>query len=169
MFRAAVASMLVISAGAGAAPAYDWNDGLNLQKKEGDQYALIFSPYTRHFTEDGSHSHVWLIGVERERADHALAGAAFFTNSFGQPSAYIYPWGKTFHELLGQPQLYAKLTAGVIYGYRGEHKDKIPFNQLGIAPAIVPAIGWDLGDGFQLQGNLLGFNGMMFQLTLPLK
>ena len=167
MARAAVATLLVASAG--AALAYDWADGFSLQKKEGDEYALIVSPYTRHFTYDPKHAHVWLVGIERERADKSLAGIAFFNNSFGQPSTYIFPWGMTFHELLGQPQLYAKVTAGLLYGYRGEYKNKVPFNYEGFSPAIVPAIGWELGDGFQLQANLLGFNGMMFQVTMPLK
>jgi len=37
--------------------------------------------------------------------------------------------------------IYAKLTGGVLQGYRGEHRDKIPLNRLGVAPAIVPTVG----------------------------
>lgn len=151
------------------ASAYDWTDGFDLQKKEGDQYSLLVSPYTRHFTVDPRHAHVWLLGLERERADKSLAGFAVFHNSFGQLSTYLFPWGRRYPEFLGQPRLYAKVTAGLLYGYRGEFKDKVPFNHAGFSPGIVPAIGWDLGDGFQVQANLLGFNGMMLQLTLPLK
>ena len=36
---------------------------------------------------------------------------------------------------------YGKLTAGLIYGYKGEYRDKIPFNRFEIAPAIVPSLG----------------------------
>lgn len=169
LLRAATAIALIASAGAASAGDYDFADGFNLQKKEGDQYSLLVSPYTRHFTYDPKHAHVWLVGIERERADNSLSGIAFFNNSFGQPSLYFFPWGKTFHELLGHPQLYAKITAGLLYGYRGEYKNKVPFNYEGFSPGIVPAIGWDLGEGFQVQANLLGFNAMMFQLTLPLK
>jgi hypothetical protein len=167
MTRSAVAAALFVFAG--AASAYDWADGFNLQKKDGDQYALIVAPYTRHFTEDSKHKYVWLVGIERERADQSLAGVAFFSNSFGQPSTYIFPWGMNYHNFLGQSQLTAKITAGLLYGYRGEYKDKVPFNHNGFSPAIVPGLAWELGDGFQAQANLLGFNGMMFQLTLPLK
>jgi hypothetical protein len=167
--RAAVAFLLFAFAGAASADSYDFADGFNPQKKAGDQYALIASPYTRHFTYDPKHAYVWMVGIERERADHSLAGIAFFSNSFGQPSAYFYPWGMTYRELLGHPQLYAKITAGVLYGYTGEYKNKVPFNYGGFSPGIVPSLGWDLGEGFEVQANLLGFNGMMLQLSLPLK
>ena len=30
-----------------------------------------------------------------------------------------------------------------MHGYRGEFRDKIPFNRIGVAPAILPAIGID--------------------------
>ena len=153
----------------GTASAYDWTDGFSLQKKEGDQYAVIVSTYTRHYNEDPEHRHVWLVGLERERKDGSLAGIAYFSNSFGQPSAYIFPWGKSYREFLGQPQLTAKLTAGLLYGYVGKYEGKVPFNHDGFSPAIVPALAWELGDGFQVQANMLGFNGMMFQLTLPLQ
>ena len=161
----AAASFLV----AGPASAYDWTDGFSLQKKEGDQYAAIVSPYTRHYNEDPEHRHVWLVGIERERMDGSLAGVAYFNNSFGQSSAYIFPWGKTYRQFLGHPQLTAKLTAGMLYGYVGKYEDKVPFNHNGFSPAIVPALAWELGDGFQVQANMLGLNGMMFQFTLPLQ
>ncbi len=167
--RVAVTFLLVAFAGTASADRYDFADGFNPQKKEGDEYSLIVSPYTRHFTYDPKHAYVWLVGIERERKDNSLAGVSFFSNSFGQPSAYFYPWGMKYHELFGQPQLYAKLTAGLLYGYRGEYKNKVPFNFEGFSPGIVPALGWDLGEGFEVQANLLGFNAMMFQLSLPLK
>ena len=154
---------------AGNASAYDWLDGFSLQKKEGDQYALIVSPYTRHYHEDPEHKRVWLVGLERERADGSVAGIAYFSNSFGQSSAYIFPWGKSYRQFLGQPQLTAKLTAGMLYGYVGKYEDKVPFNHNGFSPAIVPALAWELGDGFQVQANMLGLNGMMLQFTLPLQ
>lgn len=36
---------------------------------------------------------------------------------------------------------YAKLMAGLIHGYKEPYEDKIPFNGLGIAPAVMPALG----------------------------
>lgn len=40
---------------------------------------------------------------------------------------------------------YVKVPAGFIHGYRGEHRDRIPLNQLGVAPAILPAAGIEIG------------------------
>lgn len=73
-----------------------------------------------------------------------LAGAAYFRNSFNQDSGYAY--GGLRHDVLrrNQATVYLKLTGGVLYGYKGEFQDKIPFNSsAGFAPAIVPAIGID--------------------------
>lgn len=137
--------------------------------RKGDRNALIFSPYTLHFSPSSEHQHVWLVGIERERENGLVAGAAFFTNSFGQPSLYYYPWGAVYRGLGGNPQLYAKLTAGLLYGYTGKYENKVPFNHSGFSPGIVPALGWDLGDGFEVQANMLGFAGLMVQLSLPLK
>lgn len=149
--------------------AYDWTDGFDLSKREGDRYKVIFSPFTHHFNYSEDHKNVWLIGVDREREDRSLAGIAYFTNSFGQPSVYIYPWGYTFRGLLDTPQLYAKLTAGLLYGYRGKYEDNVPFNHNGFSPGIVPALGWETKDGYQAQLNLLGFAGLMLQFSLPIR
>jgi hypothetical protein len=149
--------------------AYDWGDGFNLEKKEGDRFGLSLSPYTYHFDPSDEHKDVWLIGFERERENSSLAGVNYFTNSFGQPSAYIFPWGKMYRNLFDQPRLYAKLTAGLLYGYRGKYEDKVPLNYNGFSPAIVPALGWETAGRFQSQINFLGFNGIMLQLTFPLR
>jgi hypothetical protein len=146
-----------------------WTDGFSLRHEDTDRRALIFSPYTRHFSPSPEHEDVWLVGIERERENGLVAGAAFFTNSFGQPSMYYYPWGIVYRNIAGEPQLYAKVTAGLLYGYTGKYQHKVPFNYHGFSPGIVPALGWDLGDGFELQANLLGLAGLMLQLSLPLK
>ena len=36
---------------------------------------------------------------------------------------------------------YFKITGGLLHGYKEPYEDKIPMNQLGIAPAIVPTFG----------------------------
>ncbi len=147
----------------------DWGDGFNLSKKEGDQYNFLVSPYAQHFHPSPNHKHVWLVGVERERADQSLAGAAFFSNSFGQPSVYLYPWGQTYRDLLGQSQLYVKWTAGLLYGYRKPYENKVPFNHNGFSPAIIPAIGWEFENKYTVQLNFLGLNGAMLQFSLPVR
>jgi len=151
------------------AQAYDWGDGFNLSSKPGDHLNLIASPYTAHFHPSDEHEYVWLLGVERERADGALAGAAYFSNSFGQESGYIFPWGEIYRNVFDHPQMYVKWTAGLLYGYRGKYEDKVPFNHGGFSPAIVPALGWEFGSKQQIQLNMLGLNGLMLQFTQPLK
>lgn len=161
-------AILVFGMASTVALAYDWASGFDLTAKEGDRYRLILSPFTHHFNYSEEHKDVWLVGVFREREDGAVAGAAFFKNSFGQSSAYIYPFGKIYRGFFDQPRLYAKVTAGLLYGYRGQYKDKVPFNSNGFSPGIVPAIGWEHASGHQAQINFLGNSAVMFQVSVPL-
>nr|WP_285275554.1 sn-glycerol-3-phosphate transporter [Halopseudomonas bauzanensis] len=97
------------------------------------------SVWTTHFDPQPDHNNNQdLIGLERHRGDSYLWGAATFRHSFGERSWYGYA-GKRF-EFAGTP-FNAKLTAGLLYGYRGEYRDKIPFNRFGVAPAVIPSVG----------------------------
>lgn len=97
------------------------------------------SVWTKHFSPDPEHNNNQnLIGLERHRDDSYLWGAATFRHSFGGRSHYGYV-GKRF-DFAGTP-FNAKLTAGLLHGYRGEYRDKIPFNRFGIAPAVIPSLG----------------------------
>ncbi len=165
--RLAIASAAFLCSGQVAA--YDWTDGFNVGVKDGDRYNLIVSPYAQHFRSSPEHEYVWLVGAERERSDGSLAGAAYFSNSFGQPSAYIYPWGKTFRNLVDDAPVYVKLTAGLLYGYKDPYENKIPFNRDGFAFAVVPALGWEFSGRQQVQLNFLGLNGVMLQFSLPVR
>jgi len=148
--------------------AFSWTDGFNLAQKEGDRYSLIFSPLTHHFNHSDEHEHVWMVGGFRERSDGGITGAVFFNNSFGQPSTYIYPFGKIYRGLFSQPKLYAKVTAGLLYGYVGQYKNKVPYNKNGFSPGFVPALGWQHEGGYQSQINLLGTAGIMLQFSIPI-
>lgn len=150
------------------AAAYDWTDGFRLEKKQGDRYALMLSPYTRHFENNPQYESVWLVGVLRERSDASIAGVALFSNSFGQPSAYFFPWGKIYRNVFGNPKLYAQISAGLLYGYRGQFEDKVPLNYNGFSPGVVPAIGWEFARGYRAQIDLIGLNAAMFQLSVPI-
>ena len=96
-----------------------------------------------------------------------LAGAAFFKNSFGQPTQYVYGgWlARPFQD--AQP-LYFKITAGVLHGYKEPYEHKIPFNSSGYAPAILPAAGYCY-NRFCSEFILFGTAGVMltFGVTLP--
>lgn len=47
-----------------------------------------------------------------------------------------YDWPMTVNS-----DVYLKLTAGLLWGYRGEYRDKISLNRLAVAPVILPAVG----------------------------
>jgi hypothetical protein len=103
-----------------------------------------------------------LIGVEVHNPERWFTGAAWLKNSFDQPIWYFYA-GREFP--LWQPsedlEVRAKLTAGGLRGYDGDKKDKISYNSLGIAPAILPTIGARWGR-FEADMLLFGTAGAMF-------
>jgi hypothetical protein len=112
-------------------------------------WSLAFSLYTKHFDPDPDHVNDQnLVGVEAEFRNRWLAGAAAFDNSFGQPSQFLYV-GKSW-PIAGSEYFYFKLMGGLLHGYKEPYEDKIPLNGLGIAPAIVPAVGaryrWAFGE-----------------------
>ena len=121
----------------------------------------MVSPYVYHFSNDPEHKYAWLIGLERQRADNWLWGAAYFSNSFGQDSGTAYV-GYIWNNLFNQPALYLKVVAGIMYGYVDPYEDKVPLNSNGWSPIIVPALGWRLTPTDAVQIELLGGAGLMF-------
>lgn len=113
---------------------------------------------TRHFSPDPDHNnHQDLIGLERNEASGFLYGAATFRNSFSQRSYYAYA-GKRF-ESADYP-VYLKVSGGLLQGYKGQYRDKIPLNHLGVAPVIIPSVGAHYGP-VAAEVVLLGFNAAM--------
>lgn len=126
---------------------------------EGDELLLQTSIWTKHYNPEPDHNnHQKLINLEYYFNDEMkffvnpeqlswrddirwLTGAATFKNSYDQQSLYLYGGGRYDYFLDEHSQAYIKLTAGLLYGYRGEYKDKIPLNNLGVAPVILPALG----------------------------
>ena len=49
--------------------------------------------------------------------------------------------GRTW-PLWGSENWYVKLMGGLLHGYKDPYDDKIPLNELGVAPAIVPSLGF---------------------------
>lgn len=106
-----------------------------------EQRFVYTSLYTTHYDPDPDHVDGQpMVGVEFEIPGNRLVGMAFFDNSFGQDSQYLY-WGKKWH-VRESEHWYLKLTGGLLRGYKEPYDDKIPFNGLGIAPAVIPAIGY---------------------------
>ena len=101
------------------------------------------SLYTRHYSPDPEHNnHQDLIGIERNQASGWVLGGATFRNSFSQRSNYAYV-GKRYDSR--EYPLYLKVTGGLLQGYRGDYKDKIPLNRFGVAPVIIPSVGTHYG------------------------
>jgi len=98
------------------------------------------SLYTKHWSEDPDHvNNQKLLNIEFETSTGWMYGFAHFDNSFGQPSQYLYA-GYSW-PLFGKDWTYFKLTGGFLHGYKEPYDEKIPLNDLGVAPAIVPSFG----------------------------
>ena len=128
------------------------------------KWDLTISPFTYHWTHNPEHKNVVLVGIDSHLKGDRFCGLALFTNSFGQGSAYGYV-GQQWNGIFGNPNLFTKVSAGLIYGYRGQYKNKIPFNNLGIAPAIIPSIGYAFSPKDSAQIFLLGIAGLNFTYT----
>lgn len=132
---------------------------------EHDYWQIQTSVYTRHYHPEPDHNnHQRLIGLERGYASGNLWGGAVFRNSFDQSSQYAYV-GRRFDS--NRHPFYAKLTGGLLHGYRGEYRDKIPLNHLGVAPAIIPSLGVQ-SHGMAAELVLLGNAALMVNLGLRL-
>ncbi len=131
-------------------------------------WRALVSPFSAHFRYSAEHRYVWGLGVERQRSDDWLGGASYFSNSFGQPSAYLYV-GKRFGALFGQEQLFAQASGGMLYGYRGAYKNKVPLNYNGFSPGALVSLGWQFNKTSSATLHMLGDAGVMVQLAWDLK
>lgn len=106
-----------------------------------DQWYVFTSLYTYHFDPDPDHvDNQKMLGLESQMKNQWVFGLAIFDNSFGQNSQYLYTGYKW--DLLGSQHWYFKLTGGLLHGYKEPYDEKIPLNGLGVAPAIVPTLGF---------------------------
>ena len=129
-----------------------------------NRWLIQTSVYTDHFSTDSQHTkHQNLIGLEWWAGNNWIMGAAAFRNSFDQASQYVY-LGKLWRPWDDYPLVHLKLTAGILHGYKGEYKDKIPLNsESGYAPAILPSIGLS-GKRFTTDLVLFGTAGAMVSI-----
>ena len=118
------------------------------------------SALTRHFSPSPDHvNHQRMLDFEYWAPDKFVWGATFIRNSFGQPTQYLYV-GRIWRPFDSAQLIHVKLTGGVLHGYKGQYRDKIPFNHYGYAPALVPATGLS-GKRFGAEFVLLGAAAMM--------
>jgi hypothetical protein len=132
------------------------------------RWRVLGSPYTQHYRYSAEHRHVWALGMEHQNDDMWLAGASYFTNSFGQPSAYAYIGHRT-DGILGQPSVFFQWSAGIMYGYVGKYQSKVPLNVKGFAPGALLTLGWKYDRNTSFAVHALGDAGLMFQLSYDLR
>ena len=119
--------------------------------------------FTAHFHPSPEHNNNQrLINFEYLRPDDWLFGAAEFRNSFRQSTQLVYV-GKRWNPLSGFPAVHFKLIGGVVHGYKPPYEQKIPFNSLGFAPALLPVLGYSYG---RLNTEIIVFGtaGMMWTI-----
>lgn len=143
-----------------AVPSAAYADPVAEPSPQIEDYYLQAGTYTHYSSSDEHDGPNILVSLEARRSDDWLYGLALFDNSFGQFSQYLYT-GKTWQLSGSFEHFHTKLTAGLIHGYRGEYKDKIPLNELGVAPAIIPSIGYDYGE-YSADIIMLGNSGLLF-------
>lgn len=133
-------------------------------------WRLMGSPYTIHYHADdnGDHEPIYMIGLERQRMDGWVFGGTYFSNSFGQPSAYVY-LGERITDFTPWKPFFAQWTAGILYGYKEPFEDKVPFNYHGFAPGATLSVGWQFTREFSAQAIFLGSAGLMFQVAIDLR
>ena len=126
-----------------------------------ERWEVTLSPFTHHWNYNPEHRPVKLVALDSHLNGGRFCGLALFTNSFGQESAYLYV-GQQWDGIWGNPKLFTKVSAGLLYGYRDQYKNKIPLNQMGIAPAIIPSIGYTFTPKDSAQVFVLGNAGLLF-------
>ena len=144
-------------------PAASPNYWLTGWQEPGTHWRLAVAPYAPHFRYSPEHRDPWALAVERQRPDGWLAGASYFSNSFGQPSGYLYV-GKRWVGWFGREDLYTQLSGGLLYGYRGKYQSKVPFNHNGYSPGALASAGWQITRQLSLTAHAYGDAGVMFQL-----
>ena len=122
---------------------------------------FLFSPYTHHFNYSDEHKPVVLVAMDEQLPGGRFCGLSFFSNSFGQPSTYVYA-GQQFNGLFDNPKLFVKVSGGIIYGYVGKYQNKVPLNSHGFSPGVIPSIGYNFNQHDSLQMQVLGTAGLMF-------
>jgi hypothetical protein len=137
-----------------------WPDSL----ARAQHWRLAVSPFTQHWRPSDEHRMVRAVALERFGEDGRFWGVSYFTNSFGQPSAYAFV-GQRYPGILGQPAMYAQWSGGIMYGYTGKYQHKVPLNVNGFSPGFVPSIGFKFTPNTALQYNLLGDAGVMLQIS----
>lgn len=109
---------------------------------KGDLIQINFGPYLYHYSSDSErNSYPWFTSLEWESLSRWELGGAVFSNSYNQPSGYLYG-GKRFIHGSPDEHLFLKITVGALIGYVPPHEDAIPVNKDGVGLGVIPAVGY---------------------------
>lgn len=155
---------------ASPAMAFDWSvcpglDDPDPASQPALRYETFVSPYTFHWTPSEEHRAVGAVTLSRLLPDDRFCGFSLFSNSFGQPSAYAFTgwsWPNLFQS---HPRVYGTVSAGIVYGYVGKYKNKVPLNLGGFSPVIIPALGYRFSPKAAVEVQILGTAALMFGAT----
>jgi len=120
--------------------------------------------YVHFHSDDDFAGNRLFASLEAIKSNNWLYGLALFNNSFDQFSQYLYG-GKIFNFHGRLDGIHAKITAGLLHGYKGDFKDRVPYNNAGVSPAVIPGIGYKDGR-FGADAFLLGFSGVLFTVGM---
>lgn len=139
----------------------------------GDLLMLQAAPGAIHYSSSPDHAKFsWLVGLEWQSPERWLVGGAYFNNSFDQKCQYYYVGKSWTLDFISDNEFfkssYFKLTGGLLLGYKEPYEDKIPFNNNGVAPGIVPGLGYKY-ENLNVQLNALGTAGLMFTFGYDFK
>lgn len=137
---------------------------------ESDHVYFQTSLYTKHFNPKPDHNNDQnLIDLQWHWKSSYLVGLSLFRNSFDQPSEFLY-FAKSWDIPHTADLMYFTFAGGFLHGYKGEHKEDIPLNDWGVAPAILPMLGFRY---HHIHSTIILFGTAGFTLTLgfdvPLK
>ncbi len=133
-----------------------------------DRVYLQTSLNNLHFHHNPAHvKYPKLVYGEYHLSDQWLVGAAAFDNSFGQSTQAVFG-GWRYRPLPELQPLYLKILGGVVHGYHGQYRDKIPLNHSGFAPVVLPSVGYCISRVCS-EVVLVGGAGMLltFGVTIP--
>ena len=104
-----------------------------------------------------------MLGLEAVKNNNEIFGLLLFDNSFGQFSQYLY-MGKKWDFTGPFDHFHARLSAGIMHGYKEPWDNKLPFtSRNGWTPGVLPSVGYQKGKfGFDVM--LLGYQGIMFSV-----
>ena len=151
-------------AAAWASAAVAATDDAPPQPPPAGQWSLSWSPASVHYAPTDEHKHSVAIGLRRAEGGPGFFGGAFFTNSFGQPSAYANYGQRYYGGIPALPKAYVEWSAGLMYGYVRDRLNDVPLNVRGFAPLFLISPGWQLTPRTSVQLNLAGTAAIMLQI-----